>query len=138
MLKTKPEKEIVVRMPNAIGTLGEVARIVADKGVNILAASAWVEGEQAVIRLVTDDTVRVVDALKARQYDVQEGDVLMTEPAHKPGMLHRLTERLAQAGIDIRHLYATAGASQERCVIVFATANNERALLELNVPEPTA
>src|SRR5262245_41410478 len=103
MLNTKPAKEIVVRVPNAIGTLNEIAKTVANKGVNILAVSAWVEGAQAVIRLVTDDSVRIMDALRAHKYDAHDGDVLVTEPLHKPGMLHRLTDKLAQAEIDIHH-----------------------------------
>ena len=56
----------------------------------------------------------------------------MTEPPHKPGMLHRLTEQLAQADIDIHHLYATASTSQAQCLLVFATANNDRAMVSLN------
>ncbi len=132
MLKTRPAKEVVVKMPNAIGTLNEIARTMADKGINILAVSAWVEGTQAVIRLVTDDSVRVLDALKAGKYDAREADVLVAEPAHKPGMLHRITERLAKAEIDIHHLYATASTSQAQCLLVFATANNDRAMVLLN------
>jgi len=132
MLKTRPAKEVVIRMPNAIGTLNEIARTIADKGVNILAVSAWVEGAQAVVRLVTDDSVRVLDALKAHKHDAREADVLITEPLHKPGMLHRITEKLAQAEIDIHHLYATAGPSQAQCLLVFATANNDRAMVLLN------
>ncbi len=62
----------------------------------------------------------------------READVLMTEPPHKPGMLHRMTEKLAQEDIDIHHLYATASASQTQCVLVFATANNDRAMVLLN------
>jgi hypothetical protein len=132
MLKIKPEKEVVVRMLNDIGALDGVARTIADKGANILAVSAWVEGAQAVIRLVTDDSVRVMDALRAHKYDAREGDVLVTEPSHKPGMLHRITEELARAEIDIHHLYATASVTQDRCLLVFATANNDRALVLLN------
>ena len=132
MLKTKPAKEIVIRMPNAIGTLNEIARTIGDKGINILAVSAWVEGAQAVIRLVTDDSVRVLDVLRAQKYDAREADVLVTEPSHKPGMLHRITERLAQAEIDIHHLYATASLSEAHCLLVFATANNDRAMVLLN------
>jgi hypothetical protein len=132
MLKTKPAKEVIVRMPNAIGTLNGIAKTIADKGINILAVSAWVEGAQAVIRLVTEDSVRVVDALKAHKYDAREGEVLVTEPSHKPGMLHRITETLAQAEIDIHHLYATASATQGTCLVVFATANNDRAMVLLN------
>ena len=132
MLKTRPAKEVVIRMPDAIGTLNAIAKTIADKGVNILAVSAWVEGPQAVVRLVTDDSVRVMDALRAGKCDAREGDVLVTEPAHKPGMLHRLTEKLAQAEIDIHHLYATASAAQGQCLLVFATANNDRAMVLLN------
>ena len=132
MLKTKPAKEVIVRMPNAIGTLNGIAKTIADKGVNILAVSAWVEGAQAVIRLVTDDSVRVMDALRAHKYDAREGDVLVTEPSHKPGMLHRITAKLAQAEIDIHHLYATASTAQGQCLLVFATANNDRAMVLLN------
>ena len=132
MLKTRPAKEVVIRIPNAIGTLDVIARTLADKGINILAASAWVEGAQAVIRLVTDESVRVMDALRSQKYDAREGDVLVTEPAHKPGMLHRITEKLAQAQIDIHHLYATATSSQAQCMVVFSTANNDRAMVLLN------
>lgn len=138
MLKTRPAKEVVIRMPNAIGTLNEIARTMADKGINILAVSAWVEGAQAVIRLVTDDSVRVLDALRAQKYDAREADVLVTEPPHKPGMLHRVTEKLAQADIDIHHLYATASTLQEHCLLVFATANNDRAMVLLNAPAGAA
>lgn len=132
MLKTRPSKEVVVRTPNAIGTLDQIAKTIAEKGVNILAVCASVEGPQAIIRLVTDDSVRVMDALRAHKYDVHEGEVLVTEPPHKPGMLHRLTEKLAQAEIDIHHLYATASAAQGQCLLVFATANNDRAMVLLN------
>ena len=34
--------------------------------------------------------------------------------------------------IDIHHLYATAAPAQEHCLLVFATANNDRAIVRLN------
>lgn len=132
MLKTRPAKEVIIRMPNAIGTLNGIAKTIANKGINILAVSAWVEGAQAVIRLVTDDNVRVMDALRAHKYDAREGEVLVTEPSHKPGMLHHLTETLSRAEIDIHHLYATASTTQGQCLLVLATANNDRAMVLLN------
>ena len=136
MLKTKPAKEVLVKMPNEIGALDRMAKTVADKGVNLLAISAWVEGPHAVIRLVTEDNVRVVDLLRSQKYDVREADVLVTELPHKPGMLHRICERLALGGIDIHHLYATAAVAQDRSIVVFATAHNDRAMVLLNTPSP--
>lgn len=132
MLKTKPAKEVTLRLENEIGALDGIAKAIADKGINILAVCAWVEGPQAVIRLVTDDTVRVMDALKALRYETRETEVLVTEAAHKPGILRRITEKLAHADIDIHHLYATAPLSQATALVIFATANNDRAMVLLN------
>jgi len=37
----------------------------------------------------------------------------------------------------IHHLYATAGAAQGQCLLVFATANNDRAMVLLNASSGT-
>ncbi len=138
MLKARSAKEIVLRMPNAIGTLNTVAKTLSDKAVNILALTAWVEGDQVVLRLLTDDPSRASDALRAQKHAVREVDVIVTEIPHKPGMLRHITEQLVRDEIDIHHLYATAAAAQDRCLVVFATANNDRAIVRLNATTGTA
>jgi hypothetical protein len=132
MLKARSAKEIVLRVTNAIGTLNTIAGTLSDRGVNILAMTAWVEGQEAVMRLITDDTTRAVDALKAQEYAVREVDVVVTDVPHKPGMLRRITDQLVADEIDIHHLYASATAAQDRCLVVFGTANNDRAIVRLN------
>ncbi len=132
MLKARPAKEIVMRMPNEIGTLNKIAKTLSDKGINVVAVSAWVEGAEVVIRLVTDENARAGDALKAQHYPAREADVIVADLLHKPGMLRHVTEALAQEGIDIHHLYATSAAGQDQALVVFATANNDRAIVRLN------
>lgn len=132
MLSTRQAKEVIVRMPNEIGALDRMAKAIADKGVNLIATSAWVEGQDAVIRLVTEDNLRVVDTLRGHGLQPREVDVLVVDVAHKPGMLRHVTGKLADAGIDIHHLYATAPAQQDRSLVVFASANNDRAMVVLN------
>ena len=132
MLKARPAKEIVLRMPNEIGTLNTIAKTLSDKGINIIASSAWVEGAEVIIRLVTDENARAVDALKAQRHAAREVDVIVADLLHKPGMLRRVTEALAQEGIDIHHLYATSAPGQDHALVVFATANNDRAIVRLN------
>ena len=132
MLKARHAREVILRMPNEIGTLNTVAKTLSDKGFNLLAVSAWVEGADVVIRLVTDEAARAADTLRAQKCQVRESDVIVTDVPHKPGMLRSITERLATSEIDIHHLYATAPAGQEHAMIVFATANNDRAMVVLN------
>jgi hypothetical protein len=132
MLKARPAKELMLRMPNAIGTVNMIAKALADKGVNLLAVSAWVEADQVVVRLLTDDTSRASDTLRAHDLAVREVEVVVMEVPHKPGMLRRITDQLVADEIDIHHLYATSASDQDRCLVVFATANNDRAIVKLN------
>ena len=132
MLKARVAKETCVRVANEIGGLDRMAKLIAEKGANILAVTAWVEGAEAVFRLLSDDEARVADTLRAQGYDVRQADVLAAEMPHKPGMLHRVAETLAKEDIDIHHLYATATSGQGQCLVVLSTANNDRAMVLLN------
>lgn len=132
MLKARPAREAVLRMPNEIGTFNTIAKALADKGFNIIATTAAVDGGDVIVRLLMDDAERAVDTLRAQKYQVRQVDVLLIEVPHKPGMLRGITERLAKEEIDIHHLYATAPAGQERALVVLATANNDRAMVLLN------
>ena len=132
MMTAKAGKEIVLTVRNEIGVLANLAKALADKGINILAASAWVQGENGVIHLVTDDNLRATETLRPKGYQPRESDVVLTEVPHKPGMLRHLTESLAKEGVDIHHLYATAAAEAGNCLIVFSSANNDRAIVLLN------
>lgn len=132
MLKAKPTKELVIKLSNEIGALYRVSKVVAEKGVNILATCNWVEGENAYIRLLTDDNLRAHDELNKQSYDVQEKPAIILEVAHKPGMLRHITGTLARERIDITHLYATAPLSADQCTVLLGTTDNDRAIVLLN------
>lgn len=133
MVSAKQCKEISVRVLNDIGILAQLTRIVADKGVNIRAAAAWVEDEnKGVIRLVTDDNLRAVDALRAHNYAPEEINSVEVIMHHSPGMLSSLCDKIGRGGINIHYLYASAPISDEICLAVLATDNDERALVLLN------
>ncbi len=131
-MKARTGKEIMVRVRNEIGVLAQVSRLVADKGINILAVSAWVEGSDAVVRMITNDNLRVMDALREKHFNPRESNVVLMEAAHKPGMLRHITEKLAEKNIDLHHLYATAPDDQNRILIAFGSANNDQAIVLLN------
>ena len=92
MIKARMAKEAIVRMNNRIGVLAQVAKSLADKGLNIEAVIATVEGTDAVIRMVTGDHQRTVDALREQRLEVQEAKVVVAEVEHRPGLLREITE----------------------------------------------
>jgi hypothetical protein len=135
MLQARQAKEIVVKAKNDIGRLFELSRIVAEKGVNILAVSGTVCGEDCVVRMVTDDNLRAKDALAAANYAPREENVVLVELSHKPGMLRRISEVLADEGIDVHHIFATSLADHDKTLVVFHTANDPRALFRFREME---
>jgi len=131
MMKARMAKEAIIRIRNRIGVLAQVTKTIADKGVNIEAVIGTVEGGDAVIRLVTGDHQRTIDVLRELRPDVQESKVVLVELEHKPGLLRHITEKLAQENIDLYYLYGTA-TEADKCLVVFASANNDRAVMVLN------
>jgi hypothetical protein len=132
MFEATQGKELVVKFKNRIGLLFEISKLISESGISLLAVCSSIQGEESVIRLVTDDNLRASELLNAGGYVVEEENVIMAELPHKPGVLKRIAEALALEEIDIRHLYATALAGQERCLVVLRTSNDKHALIRLN------
>ncbi|MGC9451208.1 MAG: hypothetical protein ACP5I4_07135 [Oceanipulchritudo sp.] len=132
MLNVAQGKEIVLHVKNDMGILGEIARLVSERGVSIKAVSGSVEEDICTLRLITDDNLRTCDILHEHAYTPMEEQVVLLEVPHKPGMLKKMTQRLGEEGIDVRHLYATASEKDAHCLIVLRTTNDARAIVALS------
>jgi len=130
-MKARMAKEAIIRIRNRMGVLAQVTKTIADKGIDVEAVIGTVEGGDAVIRLVTSDHQRTIDVLRELRPDVQESKVVLVELEHKPGLLRHITEKLARENIDLYYLYGTA-TDADKCLVVFASANNDRAVMVLN------
>jgi hypothetical protein len=124
-------KEAIVRMNNQPGALARITKNIADKGINIEAVIATVDGADAVIRLVTSDHQRTINTLREQQLEVQETKVVVVEALHRPGLLQHITEKLARENMDLFYLYATA-AEADKCLVVLSSTNNDWAVMVLN------
>jgi len=131
IIKAKMAKEAIVRTNNRPGALARVTKSVADKGINIEAVIATVDGADAVIRLVTSDHQRTINTLHEQQLEVQETKVVVVEALQRPGLLQHITEKLARENMDLFYLYATAAAA-DKCLVVLSSSNNEWAVMLLN------
>jgi hypothetical protein len=124
-------KEAIVRMNNQPGALARITKNIADKGINIEAVIATVDGADTVIRLVTSDHQRTINTLREQQLEVQETKVVVVEALHRPGLLQHITEKLARENMDLFYLYATA-AEADKCLVVLSSTNNDWAVMVLN------
>jgi hypothetical protein len=131
--KAQLGKEIVVTMINKIGVLAEMSKIMADHGINIIAAAGYAVGNEAKIMLVTEDNMRASDALKKSGYNsIKENEIIIIELENKIGALKLLTAKLATEGIDIRQVYGSVCTGGCPARLILSTSNNEKALVSFN------
>jgi hypothetical protein len=132
MDKARQGKELVLRTANEIDELAKVSKLIAERGMNILAMSCWSEDRDAVIRLVTDDILRTSDVLRENGYEPAEKSVVLIDAAHKPGILRHITDVLSKHDIALSHLFASATIDQDECLVVLNSSNNDRVIVLLN------
>jgi hypothetical protein len=121
-------KQLTVWVQDQPGALGEVASAVGAKKANILAFTAWVEGNRGVIRMIFDKTAVAKRALAARGWETVEEEVLEVTLPHAPGSLGRMTAKLGEAGINIRYAYAGLAGSARRANVYCGVSDLKAAM----------
>lgn len=123
-------KELVVAVPNKVGILADISKLLADRGINIEGVAGYAVASEAKIMLVVEDTLRAKEALAKSGYKIiKENEVVVVSLENKTGALKDITARLAKENIDISHAYGTACSAGCPAKIVLATTNNEKALV---------
>lgn len=128
VLDAQMRRELVVWGENRIGLLAEMARVLSEMGMNLLAVAVEVDGDRAALHLLTDAQLYARDALEDAGYVVEEREVVVLELPNRPGFLCRVTEALARKEIDIHELYATAAEGAAKALVVFTCSNNGKAV----------
>ena len=127
----KAGKEVVVMAKEKIGVLSEIAKALADRGINIMAISAQAAGGVALINMVVDEHLRGCDLLRKKGFQVQENRVILLTVDDKPGALRHLTQRLAAKKINILNLYGSTLDTFKPCTLVISTSDDQKALVVL-------
>ena len=121
-------EQISVFLENKAGRLAEVTGILAEANVNIRALALADTSDFGVLRLIVDDNIKAVDALKNRGFTVGRTDVVAVEVEDKPGGLHRLLDMLHKADINVEYMYAFVQHSGENAVMIFRFDNIDEAV----------
>jgi hypothetical protein len=119
------ETQLAVFLDNRPGTLARTCQALAKDNVNILALSISDSVDHAVVRMVVSDAKKAVKVLQALHATVQEREVIFMDVPNQPGMLARVAEKLAEAGINIEYAYCTSSSSQEIGNLVLRTNDIE-------------
>jgi hypothetical protein len=127
MAKARKVKEISFTMSNKVGLLSEVTTAIAATKVNITAICAYAMENSAYFMLAAGSTAKAKKALAPLGVAIEERDVVEVEVPNKSGELHKVAKKIADAGIDIEYMYATAGKGKT-ATCVFKTADDSKAV----------
>lgn len=116
-------EQISVFLENKAGRLAEVTSILGEAGVNIRALAVADTSDFGVLRLIVDDNIKAVEALKNHGFTVSKTDVVAVEVEDRPGGLHRILDILHKAGINVEYMYAFVQHSGKNAVMIFRIDN---------------
>lgn len=85
-------KQLTVSCENRPGTLAQIARVLGDAKVNILAFATSTSGTEGSVQVVVDNANKAKKALDGAALSYSEADVLHVELPNLPGALGTLPE----------------------------------------------
>lgn len=120
-MRVEKKRQLSVYLENRVGALAEICKIIADRSINLIAICAIDTVEEAVLRIVPEDSSGTRAALQESNFRVIETDVLVIELPNSPGSTGRVATDLSEAGINIDYIYASAHPEGDRAVLVLRT-----------------
>lgn len=130
--KAQTTTQLYVTTRNEKGALAKCTIPLREKGINIEAVCAWEMDKNANFMFVTTDNTKAKNLLTQNGYTVQEKPAVWWNTANTPGALNRGTSALAERGINIYTLFASAGSGNQNCWVFLDTDNNNEAVKTLN------
>ena len=110
-------KQLSIFLENRTGRINDVAKILADNGVNMLAFSMAETADFGLLRLIVPDVDKAVEVLRAASFAVMVTDVLSVNCPNVPGSLSAVLEKLASNNIFIEYMYAFSDGDSANVII---------------------
>lgn len=124
-------RTMVIIQPSHPGLLAEVTGLLASKQVDLGDLSGQVVGDTAVISIQAQNYRRAYRVLSQAGYHVFANETLLVRIEQSPGALAKLSQRLADAGVDVRGLHFVNKDAQAGIVALeTADPGSARAILK--------
>ncbi len=128
----KIETQLAIFLDNRPGMLSRTCQALAKANINILALSIVDTVDHAVVRMVVDKTKEAEQVLVKMHAMVQGREVIFMDVPNQVAAIATISERLAEAGINIEYAYCTASTSQGVGALVLRTNDLEATINALS------
>lgn len=128
--------QLAIFMANRPGALARACEALANGNVNIEALATeggnfGSRGDEMMVRMVVSDPTKAAALLEHVGADAIKTEVLVIEGGNQRGMLARVADRLANAGVNIESVYVSASSDATKCLVIMRPSNVDAAMRAL-------
>jgi hypothetical protein len=110
-------KQLSIFLENRTGRINEVAKILAENGINMQAFSMAETADFGLLRLIVPDVDKAVEVLRSASFAVMVTDVLCINCPNVPGSMSAVLEKLAANNVFIEYMYAFSDGDSANVII---------------------
>lgn len=125
-------KELAIQIEDRPGTLGNICRTLADKGVNIVAFQASQSPGNNLLRLVVDNPTTAKKVLDTERVSYTETEVAQVILPNRSGELARAASQLGDATININYAYCGLDPDTNAPLVIFGVKETGQAAMILD------
>jgi len=124
----KAEEQLSVFLENRPGVVADLCAALIDRQINIRALTVLDTRDIGTFRMVVDEPAQAKEQLKLLGAAFTSVPVLSVEIPNRPGAFAHIARRMADAGVNIDYVYATALPGQDSTLGIFRVSDLDRAL----------
>jgi hypothetical protein len=122
-------KQLSIFLENAPGRLFEVTRAFGNAGINLRAHCICDSSHDfGVLRILVSDIDTARGLIMAKYIPARVDDVVAIEIEDSPGRLSEVLEFFLGTRVNVEYMYAVAGATLGRAVMIFRFNDNDLAI----------
>lgn len=119
--------QISLFLENKPGHLASICHALADASINLETLSLADTQSFGIVRLVTANWEKAIEALKAAGFSANVREVLGVRVPDRPGGMAAVLDALDGAGINIEYMYAFSHQKDKDAVLVLRVDDNAKA-----------
>ena len=109
--------QLSVFLENKTGRLNDVAKVLAEAGINMTAFSVADNSDFGILRVLVSDPEKAKQVLKEKGFAVKLTNVLALRIGNSAGTLYAILDKLAESKVYIEYMYAFSEGEQASVVI---------------------
>ena len=121
-------KQISIFLENSPGRLYQATQALGDAGLNLRSLSICDVSGFGVLRILVSDVAKARRIVMEKQLPARVDDVVAAEISDTPGSLAQILKFLMENDVNVDYMYALAGTSSGKAVMVFCFSDNDLAI----------